>query len=131
MTAVARTLHYLSILLTIIIGLSWVMFAVDEVSSASKETTEEINSSGSNTTPAFPGQAQPQQQPVEKADDRSAVRKQIDKASDRLTSPFDGIVAEDSNIWAVKTVPALLGLLLYGAGLAVLSRWILTRDKVG
>ena len=133
MTTVARALHYLSILLTIIIGLSWLMFAVDEISGASESTTEEINDSGGNTqtTPTWPPQPAEQQTESTDGDDPGPVREQIDKAADRLTSPFDGLVAEDGNAWVAKTVPTLLGLLLWGAGLAVLSRWILTRDKVG
>jgi len=121
MTGFARLLHYLSILLTLVIGLSWVMFAVDEVGTASDEQSRKIidpdattPSQNTVTTPA----------PAKKRTFRSTV----DDAAQSLTSPFDSIIAEDGNTWLRHTVPAILGVLLYGLGLAVLARWILTRE---
>ncbi len=120
MTGFARFLHYVSILLTLVIGLSWVMFAVDEVGDASDEQSRKIvdpeSTAPAGTTPA----------PVVK--EKRTFRSTVDDAAEWLTSPFDGIVAEDGNVWLRHTVPAILGVLLYGLGLAVLARWIVTRD---
>ena len=116
MTGFARFLHYASIVLTLIIVASWAMFASDEISNASKEQTAEID--GDNA-PATEQQSK---------DDRGAVRKAIDKVADQLTSPFNGIVSATAGTWAKRTVPAALGILLYGLGLAMLARWIVTRE---
>ena len=114
MLALARTLHYVSIVLTLIILASWVMFASDEISSASDTQSSAVTEQNETQPPA--------------KDDRGGVRKAIDDAAETLTSPFDSIVNDDANAWARRTVPAALGLLLWGLGLAVLSRWLVTRE---
>jgi hypothetical protein len=119
MIGFARGLHYLSILLTVIIAFSWILFAVDEIGDASASQTEKIAleqrdaANGDNS-----GSSE---------DEHGVVRRTIDDAADQLTSPFSGIVADDASVWAIRTVPTVLGLLLYGVGLAVLSRWLVTR----
>ncbi|MEI2702567.1 MAG: hypothetical protein V9E83_09225 [Baekduia sp.] len=116
MLALAKTLHYASIVLTLIILASWAIFASDEIGSASETQSSAISDENGEL----------QEQPAK--DDRGAVRKAIDDAAETLTSPFDSIVNDDANAWARRTVPAALGLLLWGLGPAVLSRWLVTRQ---
>ncbi len=50
------------------------------------------------------------------------MHKELDEASNELTSPFEGIVSASESEWASHGVKLLLALLVYGFGLGYLLR---------
>ena len=97
-----------AVLASAIIALSFVLFAVEEVRFASERQQSAIVDPGAERERA-------------RAADHTAAREAIDDANDVLLRPFAGVVDSD-NAWATRGVPALLGLLVYGLGLAYLAR---------
>lgn len=55
------------------------------------------------------------------------VRKAIDEASSRLTSPFSGVTSGSSSEWAIHGAKLLLALVVYGFGLGYLARALRVR----
>jgi len=53
----------------------------------------------------------------------SQLRDAVDDANDFLLKPFAGISDSSGSRWVQRGVPALLGLLVYGLGLAFLARF--------
>ena len=108
-----RPLRLMAIVASIVVAASFVLFATDELSTASGESRAGVQSAATYT---------PDERPAAGAEQPSPVRSAVDDASDFLLAPFQGFV-ESSNGWADRGVPALLGLLLYGFGLGYLSRY--------
>ena len=108
-------------MICVIVLASFVVFAVDQTKSASTHQQEQLAggppaaTSGSNTPSAAGGKS---------AAHESGVRKVIDEASSKLTSPFSGIVSGISGEWALRVTRLLIALLIYGFGLAYLGRMI-------
>jgi hypothetical protein len=105
----ARLLHYASIGCCLFVTVSFGLFALDQAGGASSQQAAAIAPSAPIVTPApSPRHGQP--------------RRFIDGVAGKLTSPFDGVVAS-SDGWVQHGIPALLALLVYGAGLGFLGRW--------
>ncbi len=114
-----RPLRYIAVLASAIVLVSFSLFAIDETRSASVQSRAAIASqevSGRDPEAAAA---------VERLREsrHSAVRERIDDANDVLTRPFSGLVSNSQSIWMRRTVPALLALLLFGAGFAFLARF--------
>jgi len=103
-------LRGVAVLASAIVALSFVLFAVEEVRSASERQQSAIVDPG-------PGAER------QRAADHTPAREAVDDANDVLLKPFAGLVHSD-NAWATRGIPALLGLLVYGLGLAYLARRI-------
>ncbi len=114
----AKPIRYLALMVSAVVLLSFGLFAIDETRQASATTREGIADSGPNRDPAEDTVAQ-------KVRERrhGEVRRTIDDVNDAITSPFDGIVSADTNIWAQRIVPSLLALLCFGVGLGFLARY--------
>lgn len=113
----AAPIRLAAILLSLVVALGFVLFAVDETREASNRTTAEIR--GDRATRS----ADPT--PREERDREAAhsgPRELVDDANDVLLAPFAGLVADDANVWARRSVPALVALLVYGLGLGFLAR---------
>jgi hypothetical protein len=122
-SAVARILRLASILICLIAVASFAIFAVDLARGASSHQQEELNGGAAAAT-THPGTSgQPQPSPTHE----SWLQEAIDEASNELTSPFSGITAGSSSEWAVRSANLLLALVIYGFGLAYLSRFIRVR----
>jgi hypothetical protein len=90
---------------------SFGLFALDQISGASKHQQSEIaagTTTTAGTTPTPAHHAQP--------------RRFIDGAWRALTSPFRSVVKSDSD-WVDHIVPTLFALLVYGVGLGFLARY--------
>jgi hypothetical protein len=87
------------------------MFARDQLAGASKHQQNEIIASAPTTAAPVP---------VHKA--QSQPRRFIDGAAHDLTSPFTPLVKGTSQ-WALRGVPTLLAILVYGVGLGYLARY--------
>lgn len=88
---------------------SFVMFARDQIASASTHQANEVVSSVPVQTPPPPH--------VESQPGRF-----IDGAASKLTSPFRSII-QSSSTWVERGLPTLLALLVYGGGLGFLARY--------
>ncbi|MGH2902227.1 MAG: hypothetical protein ACRDK7_01325 [Solirubrobacteraceae bacterium] len=110
-SSLASLLRLASFVICLIVAASFLVFVVNQTSSASTHQQEELN--GSAHTPA------PKHE--------SSLHKTLDEASDFFTSPFAGVVAGSSSQWAIHGVKAVLALLVYGLGLSYLARVIRVR----
>lgn len=103
-----------AVLACAIVGIAFLMFALDEVGQGSK-TQQEALSQELEPTTAVSAPAV--------AEHEGGVRGAIDRANDTLLAPFDSFV-DSGNAWVDHGVPALLGLLLYGVGLGLLANFL-------
>lgn len=122
MAVLERPLRYLAIVCSLIAGLGWLLFALDQTSEASKASAAEISGATIRTT------VDPDPE-VEAAREQAHgdVREWIDDANDVLLRPFTEVAASNSNEWVRRSIPALLAVLLYGFGLGVLARYLAGR----
>ena len=113
-----RLLKVSAIVLSVVVGLGWVLFAVDETSAASRESAAEVAGREAVTRPD-PTARQ------ERARERThgKVREGIDDANDVLLKPFAAAVNHSGSTWVRRSVPAFLGLVLYGFVLGFLARY--------
>ena len=56
------------------------------------------------------------------------VREGIDDVNDVLLRPFTGII-ESKNPWAIRLVPTILALLIFGVGLGILANYLPRPDR--
>jgi hypothetical protein len=94
-----------------LVSISFIMFARDQIDTASIHQQNEINDKGLVPSPS--------NAPVHHAQ----PRRFIDNAAGKLTSPFRSLVSHDSSLWVREVVPTLFALLLYGVGLGYLARY--------
>lgn len=100
------------------------MFAIDETRSASQQSAE-ITAGANASTHA---DVTPEQEKA-REEAHSTPRELVDDANDILLSPFSSLSSESENKWLRKTVPALLGLLIFGFGLGYLARFASGRSS--
>lgn len=110
-----RLLRLASIVICLIVAASFLVFALNQTSSASGHQREEL---GETTAPAAPATAKPHE---------NSIHKGLDEASETLTSPFGGIVSASSSEWGNRAVRLILALLVYGFGLGYLARLLRVR----
>jgi hypothetical protein len=101
---------------SLIVLLSFGLFAVDETRAASGQTAAEVAGQAASKEP---DPSPREEQAREKA--HTPAREFIDDANDALISPF--AVTGAGNGWSQRGVPALLALLAYGFGLSFLARY--------
>ncbi len=116
-SSIVRLLRLASIAICVIVIASFAIFVVDQATSASKHQTEEITGPSAG---AGAGAGRSSTHP-------SSVHKAIDEASERLTSPFAGLVSGSSSEWVIRGVKLLLALAVYGFGLGFLARMLRVR----
>jgi hypothetical protein len=98
--------------------LGFVLFALDESSTASQKSQDAIaGRKASQTTDPSPEQ--------ERARERahSAPREVVDDINDVLLAPFAWIEPENADRWLRRGVPTLVALIVYGFGLGFLARY--------
>jgi hypothetical protein len=111
---IVRLLRLASLAICVIVIASFAIFVVNQSKSASAHQTQEI-SSGSSTVKTSPTAGE------------GSVHKTIDEASEKLTSPFAGVVSGSSSEWVIRGVKLLLALAVYGFGLGYLARVLRVR----
>ena len=125
MVPIARILRLASIVICLIVGVSFALFAINKTSGAAAHQEALVNEEGA------PGNARGPAGPASTAGvsgsrsspaHKSSVRGEIDDAANKLTSPFAGIVSDTSSQWTIRTVKLLLTLAVYGFGLGFLAR---------
>jgi hypothetical protein len=101
----------------LIVVVSFVLFAIDQTSSASTHQQEALN--GTNGGPTSTPAAHPAQE--------GEAHKVIDEVAGKLTSPFSGITAGSTSQWVIRGVGTLMALLVYGVGVGFLTRLLRLR----
>ena len=114
---VARTLHYLSLGCSLLVIVSFTLFALDQVGGASSHQAAQIAPSAPIVTPPPTTQ-------------HGQPRRFIDGAAHVLTGPFDGIVPSDDG-WVNHGIPSLFAILVFGGGLGFLARFASGRSGGG
>jgi len=104
-------LRLIAIVCSLLIVCSFGLFARDQLSGASHHQQAVLDDGPSGG--AAPPKAKHHQ-----------PRVFIDDATKQLESPFTGFVSGSSSDWVREAVPALLALLLWGAGVGFLARFI-------
>jgi hypothetical protein len=107
---IARVLRLASIAICLIAVAWFLLFALNQTSSASSHQQAEIY-----TAPGAPTSHSSAPAPV------GGVHKAINEVFSKLSSPFSG-VASGSSEWTIHIVDTLLVLLVYGFGLAFVAR---------
>ena len=120
MGAILRTL---AICASVIVSLSFVMFAIDEMDRGSKTQQEALGEETGNPEQFAVDPAPTAEQEDLREQEHSQVREAIDDADDLLLQPFSGLVNSSSN-WVIRGVPTLLALLVYGLGLGLLANFL-------
>jgi hypothetical protein len=115
-SSLASLLRLASWVICLIVLASFVIFVVEQTSSASTHQQEEVNEHPSSSGAGSPSPKH-----------ESTVHKKIDEASNFFTSPFAGIVSGSSSQWVIHLVRTALALLVYGFGLSYLARVIRVR----
>ncbi len=129
MLGLARLMRLASIVICLIVVVSFTVFAVDQTGNASDHQQEQLSgtpvhngsspaASTSSGAPA-PSAATPSHE--------SGLHRTIDDVSNQLTSPFSGVLSSSSSEWAIRGVNVLFTLLVYGFGLGYLARVIRVR----
>jgi hypothetical protein len=124
MFSIVRLLRFASIAICIIVIASFAIFVVDQTQSASNHQKEEITGGPSVTASTNGGTSG---SATTSTAHESVVHRTIDEASDRLTSPFAGVVSGSSSEWVVRGVKLLLALAVYGFGIGYLARMLRVR----
>jgi hypothetical protein len=114
-----RLLRTAGLIACVLVTLSWLAFATDELRDASNRSTEQVQGREAARTPD-PSTAQESDR--ERAHTR--VREALDDADDVLVLPFAGLVSGSGSAWVRRTVPLLLALLLYGLVAGYLARFL-------
>jgi hypothetical protein len=106
----AAFLRVASRIMCLIVIASFVIFAVNQASSASTHQQNEV----SGTTTPTPS--------ASSTSHEGSAHKVIDEVANELTSPFSGITTGSTSQWVVRGVGTLMALLVYGLGLGYLAR---------
>ena len=111
-------LRTIAVLASLFVLAGWVVFAIDELHTASGDTQAQI-AGAEATRSAAPTSTE------ENARERvhNPVREGIDDVNDLLLAPLAWVTDDSSSTWARRSGPALLALLIYGFGLAYLARF--------
>jgi hypothetical protein len=115
-------LRLASWIICLIVVASFVIFVVEQTSSASTHQQEEL---GGHPAPTNAPAGGPTSATAPKHE--GTVHKTIDEASDELTSPFAGVVSGSNSQWVIHGVKTLLALLIYGFGVGYLTRVLRVR----
>lgn len=119
----------MAVVASTLVALGFLMFAVDELNHGS-ETQQQAISSELEGQPASVTAATALTGEEAREQQHGTVREAIDDANDVLLAPFDDLI-DSSNAWVQRGVPALLALLLYGAGLGMLANFLPKQRSAG
>lgn len=129
LSAIARCLRLASIVLCLIVGVSFVLFAISQTSDASAHQQRELSGAipppQEDATAAETAAAQKEATSGQAS--KGSARRTIDEVAEAITSPFSAITNGSSSEWLKRGALLLLTLAIYGFGLSYLSRAIRVR----
>jgi hypothetical protein len=114
-STIAKLMRIASFLICAIVIVSFAIFVIDQSRSASAHQTREVTD----------GPSAPETR--SSTEHEGSVHKAIDEASEKLTSPFAGVVSGTHSEWASRGGKLVLALVIYGFGLGFLARVIRVR----
>jgi hypothetical protein len=119
---IAALLRWAAIISSSFIALSFMFFATDQTSNASKNSVRGITGQSNVKDESITKLPNPPKS-VEtvRQQENDGFHEFVDDVDDVLLSPFTSISNSDS-IWVRRTVPGLIALLLYGIGGLSLAR---------
>jgi hypothetical protein len=109
---IQRVLLWVSTICTVIVVVSFGLFALEEAGASSKKQEAAVDQVNEPDPTPHTERAREQK--------HTAVREAIDDANDILVSPFTGIVSSD-NIWVQRGIPSLLAFFLYFVVLRIVA----------
>ena len=115
MSSITALMRLASRVICLIVIAWFVVFAVDQTSTASTRQQNEL-AEGSPPTVAAVG-----------AKHEGTLHRTLDETANALTSPFAGAVSGSHSEWTIHIVKTLIALLVYGFGLAFLARFLSVR----
>jgi hypothetical protein len=128
LSPIAGCLRLASILLCLVVTVSFALFAISQTSNASAHQQRELNGEvsppeeaarsgeGAAQTTAPAGQAA-----------KGSARRRIDEVAEAVTSPFSGVADGAGSEWLKRGLLLTLTLAVYGFGLGFLARTIRVR----
>lgn len=118
---ISSAIRIVSNAICVLLIASFAMFVVDELTTVSSQQQAVVNNTAKpQTVRDIHGR--------EINLNRSAFRTKLDSANDTVLAPAESLVA-DQGPWVMRTVPFLLGLLLFGLGGHLLARWLDMKPK--
>jgi hypothetical protein len=129
LSSLASLLRLASIVLCLIVGVSFALFAISQTSNASAHQQRELNG---EIPPPQEGQTAAQAAAAQKAssDGKAApgsARRTIDEVAEAVTAPFSALTDSANGEWLRRGVLLLLTLAVYGFGLSYIARTIRVR----
>lgn len=118
LSSFAGLLRLASLVICLIVIVSFGIFAINQTEGASARQQRELNVGTSAATAAPPKSS---------STHKGALHNAIDEASNGLTSPFSGLTSGSSSEWTIHGVNLLLALVVYGFGLGYLARVLRVR----
>jgi predicted PurR-regulated permease PerM len=123
LSPLAGLLRLASVVLCLIVIVSFAMFVIDQTGSASAHQQAVVNAAAPGSAALPTSHATP----ASKKQDESAARKTIDEASEAITSPFSFATEATSSEWLSRAIGLLLTLFFYGFVLGFITRMIRVR----
>jgi hypothetical protein len=129
-SAIASFLRLASIVLCLIVGVSFALFAISRTSNASAHQQRMLN--GEIAPPqegetAAEAAAAAKKTSTDGQASKGSPRRVIDEVAEAVTSPFSGLIDKSSSEWLKRGVLLALALAIYGFGLSFLARAIRVR----
>jgi hypothetical protein len=122
--AMGSVIRLIGIVASALVLLAFAFFATDEMGRGSQNQqnalASELESRNDDPAPVAPSPEEEAQRERENGTFREAV----EDANDVLVGPFATLVDGSDNTWVTHSVPALLGLLLYGFCLGMLANML-------
>ena len=119
-SAVSKLLRLASVSICLIVAVSFLLFALNQTSTASGQQQEILNPK----TPAVQGPGGSAAGAAPAAKKESGFRHGVDEVAEALTSPVAGV---SSSEWTDRTLRLLFALLVYGFALGYLARMLRVR----
>ena len=115
--AVATSVRIVAVVVSAIIALGFLMFALDESDKGSREQISKLDDALNAPDPT-------RQQELLREREHGSFQETIDDANDALLKPFAPLVEDSESTWTLRSVPTLLALLLYGVGGLLLANFL-------
>lgn len=115
MGLIASIVRWAGITAACIMLLSFILYATDRSSEATKDQVDQVD-----------GRAVPVKRD---ANEPNKYRQKLDEVNDKLATPFDPLTRQIGSEWARHGLTALLGLLVFGVGVAWLAN-LLPKSKM-
>jgi hypothetical protein len=106
---VSTLVRILAVAASILVGLGFVLFALDESDKGSREQVSKVDDALNTPDPTA-------RQEFLRERTNSELRETIDDANDALLKPFAPLVEDSESSWVRRLVPTGLALLIYGLG---------------